>query len=144
MDSRRAFKWKREQTVDGKMAPVIRCRMALRGFLDAGAGAPVTFAGAAKLSCQRVLSSGAARGLGWAHVAVDVDGIVPAGHDLRRNAGTGRAGPGGQLHALSLGILRQVLGKEACNGKAECLRCVKPGTGCKGAPRGPFPWSWLG
>eukprot|EP00959_Pyramimonas_sp_CCMP1952_P084059 1758181-Pyramimonas_sp.AAC.1 len=44
MGPRRAFKWKHRMGPDGKATRIIRRRMALRGFRDAGAGALEAFA----------------------------------------------------------------------------------------------------
>eukprot|EP00959_Pyramimonas_sp_CCMP1952_P125731 2629287-Pyramimonas_sp.AAC.1 len=35
----------------------------------------------------------------------------------------------------SAAVLRQVPGYESLGERAECLRCIEPGTGCKDAPR---------
>eukprot|EP00959_Pyramimonas_sp_CCMP1952_P154726 3236967-Pyramimonas_sp.AAC.1 len=73
MDSRRVFKCMHRKNAEGKMVRIIRCRMALRGFGDMDAGALETFAGTAKRSSQRILSSEGARRPDWVYVAVDVE-----------------------------------------------------------------------
>ena len=61
MDSRRVFEWKHRKGPEGKTVRITRCRAALRGFRDMGAGALDTSAGTAKRASQRLLSSEAAR-----------------------------------------------------------------------------------
>eukprot|EP00959_Pyramimonas_sp_CCMP1952_P277886 5808514-Pyramimonas_sp.AAC.1 len=73
MDFRYVFKWKHRKNTEGKMVRIIRCRMALRDLRDMEAGALETFAGAAKRSSQRVLSSKAVYRPDGVYVAADVE-----------------------------------------------------------------------
>ena len=73
MESRHVFKRKHLKGSDGRTVRIIRCRMALRGFRDMGAGALQAFAGTAKQASQRLLSSEAACNPDWVYVAVDVE-----------------------------------------------------------------------
>ena len=143
MDSRHVFKWKHKKTPDGKMVRIIRCRMALRGFRDMDAGALETFAGTAKRSSQRILSSEAAchpPGNGdddWVYVAVDVEKAFLQGmtYEEMHEQGEPAREVNFTLPPGSAAILRQVPGYETFNEHTECLHCIKPGTGCKDAPR---------
>ena len=143
MDPRHVFKWKHEKTPDGKMARIIRRRTALCGFRDMDAGALETFAGTAKRSSQRILSSEAAchaPGDGdddWVYVAVEMEKAFIQGMTCEemREQGEPVREANFALPPGSAAILRQVPGCETFNEHAECLRCIKPGTGCKDAPR---------
>ena len=101
-----------------------------------GARALETFAGAAKRASQRLLSSEAARRPDWARVAVDVEKALLQGMTYAEMQEKGEA-PREVNFALPPGnaaILRQVPGYESSDERAECLRCIQPGTGCKDAP----------
>ena len=138
MDSRHVFKWKHKKTADGKQVRIIRCRMALRGFRDMDADALQTFAGTAKQASQRLLSSEAACHPDWVYVAVDVEKAFLQGmtyEEMHKEVGEARREVNFTLPPGSAAVLRQVPGYEDFDETLECLHCIKPGTGCKDAPR---------
>ena len=138
MDSRHVFKWKHRKGKDGQMTRIIRCRMALRGFRDLDAGVLETFAGTAKRASQRLLSSEAACRPDWVYVAADVPTAFLQGmtyEEMHELTGEAPREVNFTLPPGSAAILRQVPGYETFDENTECLHCIKPGTGCKDAPR---------
>ena len=102
------------------------------------AAALETFAGTAKQASQRLVSSEVACRPDWVYVAVDVvkaflRGMTNAAmHEL---TGEAPREVNFTLPPGSAAILRQVPGYETFDERTECLHCIKPGTGCKDAPR---------
>ena len=112
--------------------------MALRGFRDMDSESLQTFAGTAKQASQRLLSSEAACHPDWVHVAVDVEKAFLQGMtyaEMHQEVGEAPREVNFTLPPGTAAILRQVPGYEDFDETKECLHCIKPGTGCKDAPR---------
>ena len=102
------------------------------------AGALQTFAGTAKQASERLLSSEAACRPKWVYVAVDVEKAFLQGmtyEEMHQEVGEAPREVNFTLPPGSAAILRQVPGYEDFDETRECLHCIKPGTGCKDAPR---------
>ena len=138
MDSVNVYKWKHVALPNGIKKWLIRCRLALRGFKDWSANDLETYAGTAQRSSQRIIASESVCRDGWLTVAIDVDKAFLQGLSYQELADlTGEevrevhfTPPRGTEHLLKL-----IKGFESYDPRIHCLRCTKPGTGTKDAPR---------
>ncbi|CAE7210155.1 unnamed protein product [Symbiodinium sp. CCMP2456] len=138
MDSRFVAKWKKTEDENNQPKRIVRMRLALRGFKDIQADELEAFAATASRQSQRILCSELACRPHWKFVSLDVNKAFLQGmtykeiHDL-----TGEAErevhftlpPEAAVH------LRKLEGYHDFDERREVLKCVKPGTGCKDAPR---------
>ena len=134
LDSRFVAKWKILPT--GQR--IIRMRMAVRGFKDWEADWLESYAGTASRSSQKILSSEVACHKGWTYITVDIEKAFLQGMSYREmSALTGEAERVVHftLPPRSADLLRQIPGYETFDERHEVLRCTKPGTGTKDAPR---------
>eukprot|EP00439_Symbiodinium_sp_Y106_P049299 s2398_g6.t1 len=138
MDSKFVAKWKVIKDDAGADKRIIRMRLALRGFKDLQAAELEAHAATASRQSQRCLCSEAALHPEWKFIALDINKAFLQGltyreiHDLTGEAerevcftlppGTGE-------------LLKQLPGYEGYDERTEVLQCIKPGTGCKDAPR---------
>ena len=133
IDSRMVLKWK---YVDG--VRTIRARMALRGFKEPIKDDEQTFAGTAQRISQRILASQAACNPDWIFGASDVpkaflqgltfkDISFLTGEPIKQIAFTIPKGTAQHL--------RCVPGYSGFDEHRHVLSCLKPGTGCRDAPR---------
>ena len=133
IDAKLVIKWK---YVDGQRT--IRVRMALRGFKEPLDDNEVTFSATAQRISQKILASEAACHPEWSFVAVDISKAFLQGltfqemHEITGEPEKNIAFtvPKGTAH-----LLRRIPGYENFNEREEALRCLKPGTGCRDAPR---------
>mgnify|MGYP003334422988 CR=1 FL=1 len=119
------------------MVRIIRMRMTLRGFKDMEAEGLVTFAGTSSRNSQRVVASEAAI-RGWPLTTLDVKHACLKGisyDELARVTGESRREVNFELDAESVAVLSTCKGYEDFNPVTEVLHMLKPGTGCKDAPR---------
>ena len=132
IDVRWVLKWKIKQ---GKR--FIRARLCIRGFKDTGSDQDVNTSPTATRFSQRLLvSETAARR--WSLASTDIpkaflQGISYA--ELARETGREERQVSFELSGQPIFCLRQLPGFSDFNPASEVLRCTKPGTGCKDAPR---------
>ena len=116
---------------------IIRMRMTLRGFKDQEADGLITFAGTSTRNSQRLVVSEAAI-RGWPVTTLDVKKAFLKGisyDELARITGEPRREVNFELDAESVAVLKTIKGYEDFNPSLEVLHMLKPGTGCKDAPR---------
>ena len=138
MTSRFIAKWKVTVATDGTRTRIIRMRMALRGFQDWYAHLHETYSGTATRVSQRILCSETACRENWVLITVDVAKAFPQRmtyKELQEATGEPERFVHFVLPTGSAAVLRQIPGYENYDERYECLRCVKPGTGTKEAPR---------
>ena len=138
MDSRFVAKWKKIEDESNQPKKIVRMRLALRGFKDIQADELEAFAATASRQSQRILCSELACRPHWKFVSLDVNKAFLQGmtykeiHDL-----TGEAER--EVHFTlppeAAAHLRKLEGYHDFDERREVLKCVKPGTGCKDAPR---------
>ena len=132
IDVRWVFTWKIKQ---GKR--FIRARLCIRGFKDTGSDQDVNTSPTATRFSQRLLvSETAARR--WSLASTDIpkaflQGISYA--ELAKETGREERQVSFELNGQPIFCLRQLPGFSDFNPASEVLRCTKPGTGCKDAPR---------
>ena len=133
LDSRFVGKWK----VIGK-GRIIRMRMAVRGFKDWEADWLESYAGTASRTSQKMISSEVACHPGWVYITVDIEKAFLQGmtyKEISELTGEAERVVHFTLPSGSAKILRQIPGFEDFDENKEVLRCTKPGTGTKDAPR---------
>ena len=138
MDSRYVAKWKMIKGPSGTLICIIRMRMALRGFKDIDAASLLTYSATAARASQRIIASETACHPDWIYVAVDINKAFLQGmtyKELGEATGEPERIVNFTLPPGSAAILRQLPGFEDFDEYTEVLGCVKPGTGCKDAPR---------
>ena len=121
---------------DGKVR-VIRMRMTLRGSKDWDALMLETYSGTAKRLSQKLVASEAAT-RGWAMAAIDIRKAFLKGvsyDELAKETGEPRRDVNFELTEEAAAVLRTIPGYENFDHRYEVLSCVRPGTGCKDAPR---------
>ena len=120
-----------------EMARIIRMRMTLRGFKDLEDEGLVTFAGTSTRNSQRIVTSEAAV-RGWPLTTLDVKKAFLKGityDELARTTGETRREVNFESDAGSVAVLKKCKGYEDFDLTREVLHMLKPGTGCKDAPR---------
>ena len=139
LDSRFVAKWKvKFHKTTQKNYRIIRMRMVMRGFKDWDADALETYAGTATRTAQRLLVSEVACHPDWEFISVDVEKAFLQGltyKELAKMTGEPERIVHFTLPPFSAEQLRKIPGYESYDETKECLRCIKPGTGCKDAPR---------
>ena len=111
--------------------------MTLRGFKDQEAEGLATFAGTSTRNSQRLVVSEAAI-RGWPVTTLDVKKAFLKGisyDELATMTGDQRREVNFELDAESVAVLKTCKGYEDFNPAREVLHMLKPGTGCKDAPR---------
>ena len=138
MDSRFVAKWKILEDEGGCPKKIVRMRLALRGFKDLQAAEVEAYAATASRLSQRILCSEVACRPHWKLVSLDVNKAFLQGMSYKEIQDlTGETErevhftlpPGAAAH------LRKLPGYETFDERREVLKCVKPGTGLKDAPR---------
>ena len=97
-----------------------------------------TFAGTAKRTSQRILASEAACNDDYILASLDIDKAFLKGFTYKELAEATGEKEGVVCFKFPSGsaeILRAIKGFENCDESKHCLRCIKPGTGTKDAPR---------
>ena len=111
--------------------------MTLRGFKDWDALVLETYSGTAKRSSQKLVASEAAA-RGWAMAAIDIRKAFLKGisyDKLAEMTGEPRREVNFELDEAAVGVLKTIKGFEDFDWRYEVLPCIRPGTGCKDAPR---------
>eukprot|EP00438_Fugacium_kawagutii_P025194 Skav218080 [mRNA] locus=scaffold3382:13254:23272:- [translate_table: standard] len=138
IDSRFVAKWKVKDTSRPYESRVIRMRMALRGFKEWCADSLDTYAATGSKVSQRLLLSEAACHPTWSFLSLDINKAFLQGltyEELSQLTGQEERIVHFTLPHGSAAILRRIPGYENYDERYHVLRCVKPGTGCKDAPR---------
>eukprot|EP00435_Cladocopium_sp_Y103_P042058 s696_g11.t1 len=138
IDSRFVAKWKVKDPSRPYESRVIRMRMALRGFKEWCAESLETYAATGSKVSQRLLLSEAACNANWSFLSLDINKAFLQGMtyaDLSRVTGQDERVVHFTLPTGSAQILRMLPGYESYDERYHVLRCLKPGTGCKDAPR---------
>ena len=120
---------------------LIRCRMALRGFKEWLAHHLETYAGTARRASQRLVASETACHPEWISATIDVEKAFLQGLSYQELAeATGEPErnvsftlPKGQFDSAK--EIRKLPGFEQYDPRIHCLKCTRPGTGTKDAPR---------
>ena len=139
IDVRWVGKWKKTKDPKdpSKTKRFIRMRMTLRGFKDRDADNLETFAGTSSRISQRLVVSEAAI-RGWPLTAIDVKKAFLKGVTYRLIAQLMNEPVRivcFDLDATAIAVIRTLPGFEDFDPAHETLLMLKPGTGCKDAPR---------
>ena len=137
MSSKFVAKWKYIEE-NGERKRIIRMRLAVRGFEDNEASELITYSATGSRTSQKIINSEVACHEGWVLVSVDIDKAFLQGMTYKEMSElTGEAER--NVHfSLPPGAdeqLRKLPGFENFDSRYECLKCDKPGTGTKDAPR---------
>ena len=138
MDSRFVSKWKLIKNEAGQEKRIIRMRLALRGFKDLQADELEAHSATASRQSQRCLCSEAACHPDWMFIALDINKAFLQGltyREIHELTGEEEREVCFTLPPGSAQYLRQIPGFENFDERTEVLKCIKPGTGCKDAPR---------
>ena len=138
MSSRFVIKWKYITDKDGKKVRIIRMRLAIRGFEDADAEDLVTYSATGARLSQKIISSECACHDDWVIVSVDIDKAFLQGmtyQEIHELTGEDVRNVHFSLPPGADEQLRKLPGFENFDSRYECLKCDKPGTGTKDAPR---------
>ena len=139
LDCRWVGKWKYTKSKDDptKKVRIVRMRLTLRGFKDVDANDIATYAGtSARLSQRVIVSEAVCRG--WTLTALDVKKAFLKGityQDLAAATGEPEREVNFELSPDAVEVLRLCPGYEDFDHNTEVLHMIKPGTGCKDAPR---------
>lgn len=139
LDCRWVGKWKYTKSKEdpNKKVRIVRMRLTLRGFKDVDADLIATYAGtSARLSQRVIVSEAVCRG--WPLKALDVKKAFLKGvsyKELAEATGEAEREVNFDLSPDAVEILKKCPGYETFDVTTEVLRMVKPGTGCKDAPR---------
>ena len=137
LDCRWVGKWKWTKNKQGQKVRVIRMRLTLRGFKDNQAEDLETYAATSSRLSQRIVVSEAAV-RGWRMSAMDVKKAFLKGityEDLAKRTGETLRRVEFELSPDAVAILRTCKGYENFDPRTEVLTMLRPGTGCKDAPR---------
>ena len=138
MTSRFVAKWKFVRDKANKQIRIIRMRMAIRGFQDWYAHLEENYSATCSRVSQRIVCSETACHEDWDLVTVDIEKAFLQGltyKEIQEQTGEPERFVFFSLPPGSAAVLRQIPGFENFDERYECLRCIKPGTGTKGAPR---------
>ena len=116
----------------------IRVRMALRGFKEPLDDNEVKFSATAQRISQKILASEAACHPEWSFVAVEISKAFLQGltfQEMREITGEPEKNIAFTVLKGVAHLPRRIPGYENFNEREEALRCLKPGTGCRDAPR---------
>ena len=132
IDAKWVYKWK---YVQGKR--IIRARLCLRGFKETGADDQTNFASTASRFSQKLLVSECVL-RGWVLASSDVPKAFLQGVSYEELASTTDApmrDVSFELTGEGLSCLQTLPEFKGFNPRTEVLHCLKPGTGCRDAPR---------
>ena len=138
IDSRFVCKWKVKDPTRPYESRIIRMRMALRGFKEWCADSLDTYAATGSKISQRLLLSETACHPDWSFLSIDINKAFLQGVTYKELAeATGQAErvvhftppPG------SAQLLRNLPEFANYDERYHVLKCLRPGTGCKDAPR---------
>ena len=132
IDVRWVFKWKIIKNVR-----TIRARLCLRGFKETGADNQANYAATASRFAQRLLvSEGVLRG--WVIASADVPKAFLQGvsyDELSNETGQPLRDVSFELTGEALRCLQAMPKFSGFDPRREVLHCLKPGTGCRDAPK---------
>eukprot|EP00439_Symbiodinium_sp_Y106_P057262 s2270_g8.t1 len=132
IDAKWVLKWK---WIKGERC--IRARLCLRGFRETGADDQSNYAATASRFSQRLLVSECAL-RGWTLASSDVPKAFLQGVSYEELAQTTQQplrDVSFELGGEGLACLKQMQGFTDFDARSEVLHCLKPGTGCRDAPR---------
>ena len=132
IDVKWVHKWK---LVKGKRC--IRARLCLRGFKESGADYQSNYSATASRFSQRLLVSECVL-REWSLASSDVPKAFLQGvsyQELAENTGQPLRDVSFELRGEALACLRLLPGFQDFNSRREVLHCLKPGTGCRDAPK---------
>ena len=132
IDTRWVFKWK---FVDGKK--IIRARLTLRGFKETGADDQSNYSAAATKWSQRLLVSESVLRQ-WPIASTDISKAFLQGVSYEEiAASTNRPvrDVSFEICPKTACVLKNLPGYQDFNINSEVLHCLKPGTGCRDAPK---------
>ena len=132
IDTKWVHKWKLVKGVR-----CIRARLCLRGFKETGADYESNYSATASRFSQHLLVSECAL-RGWSLASSDVPKAFLQGvsyEELAQSTGQPLRDVSFELRGEALACLRLLPGFGDFNAKHEVLHCLKPGTGCRDAPK---------
>ncbi|CAE7363144.1 RE1 [Symbiodinium sp. KB8] len=132
IDAKWVYKWKYVKGVR-----TIRARLCLRGFKESGADDQSNFATTASRFSQRLLVSECVL-RGWVIASSDVPKAFLQGvsyDELAEATDRPRRDVSFELSGEGLACLKMLPEFASFNPRTEALHCLKPGTGCRDAPR---------
>ena len=132
LDTKWVFKWK---YVKGERR--IRARLTLRGFREEKTGDEVNFSATATKFSQRLLVSEAVQ-RSWCIASTDISKAFLQGityKELSSQTGAPERQVHFELCNRAAPLLEQIPGFQNFDPTRELLLCLKPGTGCRDAPR---------
>ncbi|CAE7203568.1 RE1 [Symbiodinium sp. CCMP2592] len=132
IDAKWVYKWKYVKGVR-----TIRARLCLRGFKESGADDQSNFATTASRFSQRLLVSECVL-RGWVIASSDVPKAFLQGvsyDELAEATDRPRRDVSFELSGEGLACLKMLPEFATFNPRTEALHCLKPGTGCRDAPR---------
>ena len=132
IDVKWVYKWK---YVKGERR--IRARLCLRGFKETGADFQSNYSATASRFSQRLLVSECVL-RGWSLASSDVPKAFLQGvsyEELSESTGQPMRDVSFELRGEALTCLRMLPGFQDFNARREVLHCLKPGTGCRDAPK---------
>eukprot|EP00435_Cladocopium_sp_Y103_P057491 s245_g19.t2 len=132
IDTRWVLKWKEK---GGKR--IIRARLCLRGFKESGCDDDTNHSATATRLSQRLLVSETVL-RGWIIASTDIPKAFLQGvsyQELAETTGKPLRDVSFTLTAQGVSCLQQIRGFEGFDPRQEVLHCLKPGTGCRDAPR---------
>jgi len=138
IDSRFVTKWKVKDPSRPFESRIIRRRMTLRGFKDWCADQLDSHAATASKMSQRMLISEAACNPSWSFLSIDINKAFLQGvtySEMSAATGEEERVVHFTLPPGSAAFLRKLPGFEHYDERYYVLKCVKPGTGCKDAPK---------
>ena len=132
IDTRWVFKWK---YVDGKRT--IRARLTLRGFKEFGADNQSNFAATATKWSQRLIVSECVL-RSWCLASTDISKAFLQGvsySEIAAETGQPERDVNFDVCSRTVPLVQKLPGFHDWNPIEEVLHCLKPGTGCRDAPR---------
>ena len=132
IDTRWVFRWK---YVDG--VRTIRARLTLRGFRETGADDQSNFSATASKWSQRLIISEIVQ-RGWHIASTDISKAFLQGvsyDEIASETGQPMRDVSFEVCPKTAHVVRQLPGYQDFSPSLEVLHCLKPGTGCRDAPR---------
>ena len=132
IDTKWVLKWKLKGGVRH-----IRARLCLRGFKESGCDDDTNYSATASRLSQRLLVSEAVL-RSWTLASTDIPKAFLQGvsyQELSESTNKPLRDVSFTLNHQGVACLQQIKGFEGFNPRAEVLHCLKPGTGCRDAPR---------
>lgn len=138
IDSRFVAKWKVKDPSKPYESRIIRMRMALRGFKEWCADSLDNHAATGSRASQKLLLSEAACHPEWSFLSIDINKAFLQGityKEMSEATGQEERVVHFTVPPNSAHILRLIPGYVNYDERTHVLKCLKPGTGCKDAPK---------